>query len=78
MVLHLFAICYEKPPALWLGELVAASAHLTLSVRHLPLLHGAEGQVAAEENVEGCVYLLHEFVTDKDDPVEAVEDHADF
>jgi len=78
MVLYLVVVRDVEPPALGLVELRSATALFALLVRHLPLLHRAQGQVPAEEDVEGRIDVSHQVVAHENDTVEAVKDHADF
>ena len=64
--------------ALGLGELVVALARVPLAFVELPLLETARGHVLSEQHVEGGVDWPEGVVADKNDGVEAFEDHADF
>ena len=64
--------------AFGLGELIVALARVPLAFVELPLLETARGQVLSEQHVEGGIKWLQGVIADKDDGVEAFEDHADF
>lgn len=66
----------EELVAFLLDKLVGAAAGVALLVRHAPLLHGAHGEVLAQEDVEGGVDLCNELVAHKRYAIKALQNHA--
>lgn len=69
---HLFAARDDVFGAVGLDELIVASAAAAFGPPHLPLLQAAQRHVLTEEDVERCVDVLEQVVSDEDDAIESV------
>lgn len=58
-------------------ELVFTAADFEFVGAELRRFYGTQSEVSAEEDVEAAVYCLETVVTDEDERVESLEDHAD-
>ena len=62
--------------AFWLGELIVATARVTLTFVQLPLFETTHSQVLSEQHVEGRVDLLERVITNENNCIKAFKDHA--
>jgi len=76
MLLHCTAIRYDKLSANRIRELVLTATRAFLRVGHPPLFRASIGEILAQEYIEGCIDVLEHIVTNEEDAIKALHNHA--
>ena len=76
VAVHLFARHDDVPGTIALSELTLTTTRISFAVGKLPLLQPPYVYVFPKEHVESRVDVFQGIVTNKEDAIEAVQDHA--
>ena len=76
VIFHFLTVEYCILGAFRLYELVITSTSRPLAFFHFPLLKASHANVLSKQHVESSINVLKHAVTNEDNGVEAVQDHA--